>query len=653
MNSRYLTKSRFQLAMECKTKVFYHGKSHYANQNMEDPFLTSLANGGFQVGELAKCYFPGGHNIESLDPSEAIRQTKRLMEKEKVIIYEAAFLTGNLFIRTDILIKSGDQIKLVEVKAKSFNQNTDSFLTKTGKLASSWREYLTDLAFQKYVLTKSLAGHQINAYLMLIDKNVPCPVDGLNQMFQITKDPSGKKIVKVSKDLRPEDLTPQILIELDVDDHCNQLIQNNKKFWPENLPFSEFVEEVSLSLEKDEKIPSPISLACGSCEFRASDKEIEMGLKSGFHKCWKENLGWKEEDFKEDTAFDIWNFRKKKRLIEENRIKLTDIALEDISPKSDGKPGLSNSQRQWLQVEKAQEKDTSAWVDTKNLAKEMKKWKYPLHFIDFETSQPAIPFNKGRRPYEGIAFQFSHHIVKKDGSIEHKGQFLDTEPGVFPNYKFVEALKAELDKDEGTIFRYADHENTYLNIIRNQLLEDPVEHPKKEELCSFIESITTPTCNSRCMVDMCQLIKRFYYNPATKGSNSIKYVLPAMLSSSTYLKEKYSKPIYGSDDGIPSLNFKDWTWISFDKDKQIIDPYKRLPTLFQDLSDRENELLSENDSISDGGAALTAYGKLQYEDMSDYEREEINKALLKYCELDTLAMVMIFEGWKEILGSDL
>jgi hypothetical protein len=37
--------------------------------------------------------------------------------------------------------------------------------------------------------------------------------------------------------------------------------------------------------------------------------------------------------------------------------------------------------------------------------------------------------------------------------------------------------------------------------------------------------------------------------------------------------------------------------------------------------------------------------------MSDYERQEIKKALLKYCELDTLAMamVMIYEGWKDIV----
>jgi hypothetical protein len=100
---------------------------------------------------------------------------------------------------------------------------------------------------------------------------------------------------------------------------------------------------------------------------------------------------------------------------------------------------------------------------------------------------------------------------------------------------------------------------------------------------------------------------------------------------------------------MPSLNFKDWKWITFDGTGKVVDPYKLLPRMFRDLSDEENELLSEDDEIKNGGAALTAYAKMQFEDMSDYERKEIHDALLKYCELDTLAMVMIYEGWSELI----
>ena len=46
---RYLTKSRFKLATECPTKLYYTGKKEYLNQKYEDSFLLALAEGGFQV----------------------------------------------------------------------------------------------------------------------------------------------------------------------------------------------------------------------------------------------------------------------------------------------------------------------------------------------------------------------------------------------------------------------------------------------------------------------------------------------------------------------------------------------------------------------------------------------------------------------------
>ena len=150
----------------------------------------------------------------------------------------------------------------------------------------------------------------------------------------------------------------------------------------------------------------------------------------------------------------------------------------------------------------------------------------------------------------------------------------------------------------------------------------------------------------RNMVDLWHLVKRYYYDPHTKGSNSIKQVLPAVLNSSEYLQEKYSKPIYGSESGIKSLNFEDWVWLE-KKDGEVVDPYKKLPKLFEDVTDKNFEILSEEDELANGGAALTAYGRMQFSEMSDVEREELAKGLLRYCELDTLAMVMIYEAWRE------
>ncbi len=43
---------------------------------------------------------------------------------------------------------------------------------------------------------------------------------------------------------------------------------------------------------------------------------------------------------------------------------------------------------------------------------------------------------------------------------------------------------------------------------------------------------------------------------------------------------------------------------------------------------------------------------MQFTEMSENERLAVREALLKYCELDTLAMVMIVEYWMNLLGVD-
>jgi hypothetical protein len=147
------------------------------------------------------------------------------------------------------------------------------------------------------------------------------------------------------------------------------------------------------------------------------------------------------------------------------------------------------------------------------------------------------------------------------------------------------------------------------------------------------------------MIDLCKVIKDYYYNPFTKGSNSIKQVLPAVFESSPFIRDKYSKPI--GKINLNSLNFdKDKVWLKI-IDGVVEDPYKSLPRVFDEWND-DFETISEIEDINNGGAALTAYGKLQYTDMSNEERLQIKDALLRYCELDTLAMVMIFEHLKEL-----
>lgn len=645
-----LTKSRFKLGLECPNKLYFTSKKEYANQSLDDNFLQTLADGGFQVEALARLHYPKGIFIdtENYEYDLATNLTQEQLEKDAVSIYEAAFEHHGLFIRTDILSKKESHIKLIEVKAKSFDPNDEFlFIGKRGGINSGWKSYLFDLAFQKYVAQKAYPQFTFEAHLLMADKTKTAKVDGLNQLFRIPKDGNPRTDLSSNIDSLDE-IGTSVLSEINVDGIINGIIANEYPYF-DNLSFEETITLFKTSYQNNDYLNWPTQFGtCRSCEFKTTPEQEKEGLKSGFKYCFEKQHSWKPSDFDKPNAFEIWNFRGK-NLVEENRLLMQDLTEEDIKVKPEA-GRLSASERQWIQVEKAQQNDESIFVLKDELKEEIVKWKFPLHFIDFETSTVALPFTKGRRPYEQVAFQFSHHQLNEDGSIEHKSEYINNTPGEFPNFEFARALKRALSKDEGTIFRFATHENTIVNAIISQL-QSSYETDAKE-LISFLKSISTATKDNvnqwngeRSMIDLNKVVKGYYYNPLTKGSNSIKAILPASLHSSPYLLQKYSQPI--GEINVGSSNFgANQIWIEKIGD-EIINPYVMLPSLFEGWSMLDlDDTISELDGIADGGAALTAYAKLQYVDMGQKERDEITSALLKYCELDTLAMVMVYEHFK-------
>ena len=654
MKPKYLTKSRFKTGLECPNKVFFGNDARYVSKKLNDPFLEALAQGGFQVEALARLHYPNGLFIdaEHYEYDKAHTLTREAIAEGDVVLFEAGFLTDGLFIRTDILEKKGNKIRIIEVKAKSFDpEDENEFTGKRDGLNKAWKPYLFDLAFQKYVVAQCYPDFHIEAWLMLADKSKTAHIDGLNQMIRI---PGGKG-ADPRKDIlcsieSIEEIGESVLTELNVDGLIQEIIQG-KHTSLEGLDIEASIDFLR-SVRQDNTYPNwPIDFSsCRNCEFRASPEEEASGSLSGYKHCFRQQLGWNEADFAKPTIMEIWNFRGKSTggsdLFDENRLFMHELVREDFK-ESTSALSLSNADRQWLQVEKAVSGDNSWYVELDGLKAEMSGWKYPLHFIDFETSAVALPFTRGRRPYEQTAFQFSHHQYNEDGTIAHKDEFLEATPGTFPNFNFARHLKKALENDEGTIFRFAAHENTILNAIIRQLHESDEED--KEDLIRFLKRISHPTKNAvedwkpdRDMVDLRKVVLDYYYNPYAKGSNSIKFLLPALLQSSAYLKKKYSRPI--GEIALGSKNFAaDHIWLEVSKG-MVVNPYDALPPLFDKWTDAQlEELLLDIEDIANGGAALTAYARLQFTDMGETERNAIRKALLRYCELDTLAMVMIYE----------
>ena len=567
---RFLTKSRFKLALECPTKPFYAGKRDYLDTSVENSFLATLAEGGYQVGALACLMYPGGIEVDDLGHAAQLERTQALLALENVTIYEAAIEAQGLFVRVDILQKRGDVIELIEVKAKSYDPRDDGdFRGAKGKFKFGFLPYLQDIAFQRYVAGIAFPQFELRSSLMLADKSTVASLDGLNQRLRVRR--NGRRI----------------MIEVE---------------------------------------PSTEGTA----------------------------FGWTEADFAEGTVLDPWNLRKKGDLIDQGVLKPNQVTLADLGFDGDesGRDGMTQRHRQWYQCSGDWPGGGEFFLDAGGLQAAMHEWKYPLHFIDFETSAVAIPFTRGHRPYETVAFQFSHHVMQADGRVEHRTQFLEATPGVDPSVPFVRALRDALGSDDGTVFRWAAHENTVLNHLRRKLMADPRQPADAVALIAFIETITTNRENGvesvgrRNMVDLCNLAERYYFDPATGGSSSLKKVLPALMRSSPRLREIYSRPLYGTAE-MRSLNPREpvaW-WV--ERDGVISDPYDLLPPVFDDLSREDQDTLEAGvaPELQEGGAAMAAYARLQFEAISPLERSAIETALLKYCELDTLAMVMAVQAW--------
>ena len=197
----------------------------------------------------------------------------------------------------------------------------------------------------------------------------------------------------------------------------------------------------------------------------------------------------------------------------------------------------------------------------------LKKIKYPLYHLDFETMNEAIPPVDGSHSYDQVPFQYSLHIEKSaGGELEHReflGDKLDCQR------ELAEQLCHDIPVDGTPIAYNMTFEKTVLKHLAEQY-PDLSEH-----LLAIREN----------MIDLLVPFKSgAYYDRAQGGSNSIKYVMPALCP-------------------------------------EMAEAYHELPV------------------VHNGGEALAMFPKMVK--MTGTEYEETRKGMLMYCCLDTLSMVKV------------
>jgi hypothetical protein len=149
------------------------------------------------------------------------------------------------------------------------------------------------------------------------------------------------------------------------------------------------------------------------------------------------------------------------------------------------------------------------------ISRELHQARFPVHFVDFETFNPALPLYPGTSPYQVIPFQWSDHILNADGAVTHR-EFLHTERSD-PRPHFINSLLEAVGR-RGSIIVYGSFESTRLKELAEQF---PARAPALE-------------CVRTRIIDLLPLIRAHVYDPGFHGSFSIKSVLPALIPGLGY-----------------------------------------------------------------------------------------------------------------------
>lgn len=624
----YFSKHLFSTGVECATKLYYY--SHNYPQNKESvPFIRHAIYNKRLLKALARSVYPDGKFISEDSVEEAASRTRDLMKEEETVLFDAIFLYDQMMARLPIVAKKGNELTVFHIQTKAFDSRKYHLANSDGEIHQKWRKYLLDFAYQLYLVRKNWPDLKITPTLVLPEKAGESYTDNLPFLLK-------------SLDIEeyPEHISPsnqQLLAKIDVSDLISR-IWNNSDFAEEHLPKATFDDALyylrNLYLDKTRAEPE-VGSKCKRCEFRLADAQLGAHPQNGFEECWQPLM--KQKDPSRRHIFDLIGPGVNQWVQEGiySSIHVPDADIFAVDTIVNGTGSITHKMRQTLQIYKAKGKTVPDEIIRPELLEELIRWQYPLHFLDFEAGNYAIPIKNNRSPYHLVVFQFSCHSLYEDGSWDHH-QWIDSLEDGYPNYELVRQLTNIPHIEKGTIVQYSNFERNALKSIRRELMREYAEVRDAGELIRWIEEIIHRNDSSHqkppYIADLSRQVKQFYYNREMGNSLSIKNVLRSVMSHSQVLKDLYSKP-------YTSKNYKDMIWWKPDGEGGARNPY----TILNETGDS---------AIRRGTEAMVTYGKLIAQNHGAEELNAYRNALLKYCELDTLAMLMIYQHWKQKLDKN-
>ncbi|MBA7515546.1 hypothetical protein ES705_07588 [subsurface metagenome] len=160
-------------------------------------------------------------------------------------------------------------------------------------------------------------------------------------------------------------------------------------------------------------------------------------------------------------------------------------------------------------------KSNSLFVGDK-LRNELNAIVWPAYYLDFETTQTAIPLYPDMPPYTSIVTQYSIHKCSAPGNVIDHFEFLADETKDDRRELVKHLIKEQ--EGESSIITYSGFEKTTINNLARRFPDI------SGELNSLINRI----------VDLEAIIRKNFYHPDFHGSTSIKRTLPALVPEMSY-----------------------------------------------------------------------------------------------------------------------
>ncbi len=155
-------------------------------------------------------------------------------------------------------------------------------------------------------------------------------------------------------------------------------------------------------------------------------------------------------------------------------------------------------------------------INYAELATRLGTLEYPLAFLDFETDNPPLPTHEGTAPFQQVPFQYSLHILHRDGTLEHH-EYLYTE-ATDPRTDLLSSLLEHMPPTGSVIAYSAGFEKRVLS----ELADAFPEHA--DELHGMVARLW----------DQLDIVRMAYRHHAFGASNSLKAVLPVLVPHLDY-----------------------------------------------------------------------------------------------------------------------